>query len=57
MAKSLKNDLHVFGMKHGRKEGLVPRILGRFFFFLITTEKFIFLFEMQSETVYSPLKK
>lgn len=28
-----------------------------FFFSLTKSDKFIFLFEMQSETVYSPLKK
>lgn len=53
MAESLKKDVHVLKMKHMRgKEELVPWILGRVFFFSpTTTEEFIFLFEMQSETM------
>lgn len=52
MAESLKKDVHVLKTKHMRgKEELVPWILGRVFFFSpTTTEEFIFLFEMQSET-------
>lgn len=42
----------------GGKKDLVSRILGRLFSsFLTATDKFIFLFEMQSETVCRPLKK
>lgn len=53
MAESLKKDVHVLKTKHMRgKEELVPWILGRVFFFSpTTTEEFIFLFEMQSETM------
>lgn len=58
MVNFLKTSFHIPGLKLGGKVGLVSWILGRLFSsFLTKTDKFIFLFEMQSETVYRPLKK